>query len=474
VALAAIGLLGLLLRIVPLTYSHFWDETVFLQNALVVLDGRTNYDEWYYRPPLLSFAYALGFALWDSLYVANIVQGLLAMTAVAGGYLFTRSVAGARAGMIAAFLFAFTPSLVEFSHQLLTDMPGVGLMLLSLWLFQGRRRTALVLSGTVYALAVLMRFNSVFLGVYFVLLVAFYPGRIRDLLLFSVAAALTIAPYLIWTQARFGNFLYPFRHAHDIVTRWTAHNPVSMYVEGFFDIFPPIVLTGFAVGIAVAGYRFATARKETPNESDAMADTAARHQIVLLLWGVLFFVHMAIIPHKEVRYLLPLAIPVMTLSAAGFASMSENWRQRGRVTGMALAGLFGVLLARDIPPAFGKLLHPWIDASKDQNVRIAEFIRASSPEGGTIYAATWFPALAFYSGMKTVSTLPIQEGFDQKWRGYMNAPGYFVWYRMGSNFEDHSKYRVLQPGLGFLDSHEEFQRIGDFESAVVYRYTPEK
>jgi peptidoglycan/xylan/chitin deacetylase (PgdA/CDA1 family) len=41
--LAVILQLALLLRTVPLTYSHFWDEAVFLQNTKVITEGRTNY-----------------------------------------------------------------------------------------------------------------------------------------------------------------------------------------------------------------------------------------------------------------------------------------------------------------------------------------------------------------------------------------------------------------------------------------------
>src|SRR5207245_151045 len=83
IVLALVLLLVALIRTVPLTYSHFWDETVFLQHAKVIIDGRTNYEEFHHRPPFLSFLYALGFAIWDNVYVANLVQGVVtALTVV--------------------------------------------------------------------------------------------------------------------------------------------------------------------------------------------------------------------------------------------------------------------------------------------------------------------------------------------------------------------------------------------------------
>ena len=36
--LTAIVLVAVVVRIFPLTYSHFWDETVFLQHAKILVD----------------------------------------------------------------------------------------------------------------------------------------------------------------------------------------------------------------------------------------------------------------------------------------------------------------------------------------------------------------------------------------------------------------------------------------------------
>src|SRR5262245_31337594 len=73
--LAVLCLVGLAVRTLPLTLSHEWDETVYLQNAKVIGEGRENYSELDYRPPLLSVFYAAGFWIWYDVYVANLVQG---------------------------------------------------------------------------------------------------------------------------------------------------------------------------------------------------------------------------------------------------------------------------------------------------------------------------------------------------------------------------------------------------------------
>ena len=147
--LAVILLLALLVRTVPLTYSHFWDETVFLQHARVILDGRTNFDEFFSRPPLLSVLYALGFAIWDNVYVANLVQGVATTLGVLFAFLYVRGAFGRSAAFFSAFLFAFTPYFVDASHELLTDMPALALMLAAIWLFDKPGPRLALLAGAV-------------------------------------------------------------------------------------------------------------------------------------------------------------------------------------------------------------------------------------------------------------------------------------------------------------------------------------
>src|SRR5256885_275690 len=195
--LAFVLLLAALIRTVPLTYSHFWDETVFLQHAKVIIDGRTNYEEFHHRPPFLSFLYALGFALWDNVYVANLVQGVVTTLTVVFAFLYARLAFGLAAALFSAFLFAFTPYFVKASHELLTDMPALALMLASMWLFDKPGARYAFLSGIIYALAIQTRFTSLFLIVYFVLDAILSPKKIRSLAFLLAGAAVAIAPYLV-------------------------------------------------------------------------------------------------------------------------------------------------------------------------------------------------------------------------------------------------------------------------------------
>jgi len=459
-ALALILALAALVRAVPLTYSHFWDEAVFLQHAGVILDGRANYNEFFQRPPLLSVLYALGFALWDNIYVANIVQAVVTTLAVLFAFFYVRGAFGAVSGIAAASLFAFTPYLVETSHELLTDMPAVALMLAAMWLFDKPGPRFAILAGAAYALAVQTRFTSLFLIVYFALDASLSLKKLRQLAILVVAAGVTIAPYLIWVRWNYGSFLFPFILARRIVTEWTAPVASGFYFDAVLEIFPPSLRLLFALGLLLFVMRWNAALSQT------------NRQLVLLTWGLAFFAYMLTIGHKEVRYLLPLAIPVVIISALGVAALCRWIARQARPVWIA-GTLLGVAVAvADYASPFQELRGPWTDSSESEEVQIAGYLREHSTPADTIYAAHNFPVLAFYSGRRTVSLLPIQDEFEQVWRQAMARPGFLVYYAPAGIKETHSKNPHFMPDQQFIDASPEFRLARSFPSATVYCYEP--
>ena len=460
-ALALILALAALVRAVPLTYSHFWDETVFLQHAGVILDGRANYQEFFLRPPLLSVLYALGFALWDNIYVANIVQAVVTTLGVLFAFLYVRGAFGAVPGIAAAFLFAFTPYLVETSHELLTDMPAVALMLAAMWLFDKPGPRFAILAGAAYALAVQTRFTSLFLIVYFALDASLSLKKLRQLAILVVAAGVTIAPYLIWVRWNYGSFLFPFVLARRIVTEWTAPVPSGFYFDAMLEIFPPSLWLFFALGLLLFVMRWNTA-----------LGSQTKRQLVLLTWGLAFLAYMLTIGHKEVRYLLPLAIPVVIISAMSVTALF-GWIARQERPVRVAGVLLGVAVAvADYASPLQKLRDPWTDRSESEEVQIAGYLREHSTPADTIYAAHNFPVLAFYSGRRTVSLLPIQDEFEQVWRQAMARPGFLVYYAPAGIKETHSKNPHFMPDQQFIDASPEFRLARSFPSATVYCYEP--
>jgi len=474
--LGAILLLALLVRTVPLTYSHFWDETVFLQHAKVILDGRTNFDEFFSRPPLLSFLYAFGFAIWDNVYVANLVQGVVTTLVVLFAFLYVRGVFGVAAAFFSAFLFAFTPYFAEASHQLLTDMPALALMLAAMWLFDKPGLRFALLAGAVYALAIQTRFTSLFLICYFALDATLSPKKLRNLALLLAGAAVTITPYLFWLRWNYGSFFFPFVMARRIVTEWTALVPTRFYWNALTEIFPSSMWLFFGIGALLPIARWTMHRL---NGEGARLLTAlpggseqTKRQFVLLTWGAAFFAYMLMIPHKEVRYLLPLAIPVVVISALGLAALCR-WFARQTTPIRAVGLLLGLaLVIVNYGTPFQKLMGPYVDRSEWEVVQIARYLREVSTPADTIYAAHEYPVLAFYSDRRTVSLLPFQANFDQAWSGLMKQPGFLVYFHPDKIKEIHSINPSLKPDRRFLENCPNFSVVRVFPGATVYRYRP--
>jgi hypothetical protein len=164
------------------------------------------------------------------------------------------------------------------------------------------------------------------------------------------------------------------------------------------------------------------------------------------VWGFTFLAYMLSIRHKEMRYLLPLVIPVAILAGVGLAEITR-WisRQSPAVRAAGVLLLVSGAVIQYGPP-LQKLTEPWADPSRTEPwgrstweaVQIGSYLKGVSTPADTVYAVHNFPVLAFYSERKTVSLLPIQEHFEQAWRNAMREPGYFVAYEPAGIIETHA------------------------------------
>ena len=98
-----------IVRIWGVSRFHFWDEMVYLQNALVICCGKINYSELDFRPPLISVIYGGAFLVWRNIYAACIVAAFLNALGPVFLYLAGRRSVGRLPAAIAALLLAFSP-----------------------------------------------------------------------------------------------------------------------------------------------------------------------------------------------------------------------------------------------------------------------------------------------------------------------------------------------------------------------------
>jgi hypothetical protein len=209
-----------------------------------------------------------------------------------------------------------------------------------------------------------------------------------------------------------------------------------------------------------------------PRERDAARGQITR-QVTLLIWGSAFFAYMLSIPHKEIRYLLPLAIPAVVLAAVGVARLWQWLAPRPMPLRVAAILLGSLIAVADYGRPLRTLTDPWLDRSVSPEVQIAQYLRTHSTPSDTVYAAHNFPVLAFYSQRRTVSLLPIQDDFDRDWPELMSQPGFFVYFLPERIGEIHARH-ALKPDGGFLAAHRNFVPVRSFPTATVYRYVPSR
>jgi len=357
-------------------------------------------------------------------------------------------------------------------------MPAIALMLAAMWIFDKPGARYAFLAGVLYSLAIQTRYTSLFLLGYFFLDTTLSPKKIRRLGFLLAGAGVTIAPYLLWIHRNYGSFTYPFAQARRIVHDWTVPVPASFYWNGLREIFPYSIWLLFAFGVLLTGAGWARrpAGHQRRGLFSALTDgnDRTKRRLVLLLWGVAFFVYMLTTPHKEVRYLLPTAIPIVAVSAAGL-DVLWRWccRRRALIRAVGLLVVIAVVTL-EYAPSIKKLRKPWVDRTVWEAVEIGTYLQRAATPADTIYTAHNFPVFAFYSARRTVSLLPIQGNFGEAWHEVMDRPGFLVYYRPAAIGENHSHYASFKPDQAFLEANPNFHEVRAFPSALVYRYDPKR
>jgi 4-amino-4-deoxy-L-arabinose transferase-like glycosyltransferase len=134
-----------------------------------------------------------------------------------------------------------------------------------------------------------------------------------------------IAPYLLWSWSRYGEFLFTFRAGWKKVEGPTE--PFTFFLRNLPTIFTPVVVIGLLLFLF---YQLSQLRGAIHSVQDARTQAAStwnQHFFHVYLWlwllvGLLFF---SLMPHKEPRYILPLAAPVLLLASSGLRSCLSRY-----------------------------------------------------------------------------------------------------------------------------------------------------
>lgn len=486
--LAIVLLAAFLLRLWGISHVHSWDENVYLQNALLICCGKTNYNEIDSRPPLLSILFAAIFKLWNSDYAAWIVTALLNALGPLFLYLAGRKVTGKLPAFLAALLLAFSPFLVGVfpdaattgfvtdvtGHSLLSDCPALTCILLAYWLLlraleresahESARESPLrfALAGFALALAILMRFGSLSSVGMLSLLVLLAHRKFPAILATFLGFAAGMGPYLLWSRLTYGTFLATF------VSGWVnfdgqAESPF------FFLRFSPYIFGWITLaGLALWLLRWIWETRFDNNPSGRLiarpgflGRDSRLWQGHLWLWAVAVFVFFSALSHKEPRYALPVALPLFLLAGVGLAALV---RLRGKL--LQIAG--PVLLASALLAAFAPDRHvfdnPFLDTTSSDERDVSLWLNQNVPANTVLYTGLNYPDFAYYTNFK-VQVLP-QTG-PTLYEQLQSLPddGILIAYK----FDDFGKPQ--EPSPDWLDQHPHFQRLKELPTLFLYRYS---
>ena len=476
-ALALLVIFSFVLRIWGISHLHVWDENVYLLNADRILTGAAPYDEMSSRPPLLPLLFAGAFTLWHHDYAAWIVAVGLNALGPLFLYLGGRGFIGRLPATLAALMLgvspfmanAFPPGDPSFQgdntgHSLLTDCPALTIILLAFWLMVRALRVpsalCFFLAGLALAAAGLMRFGSLSSICIIGLLTVFSPPVARSLTACVGGFAIGVSPYLFWSRWRYGGFFYTLRDG------WRnfggPEESAFFYVKRIGFIFSWFAVIGLLVWAVSAISRIWLGENETPLKRNSFAYlplSSIQRQLYLVLWALALFVFFSTLQHKEMRYIVPAAVPVYLLSGLGWRALLFTRSSLARACGTALMlTAFGACLQTDLK----RFRTTFVDHSTNEEMEVSTWIQQHSSPQTVLYAANSFPDFAYYSGLPTVA---VPDSGPELYNTLETMPdnSIFIAYKTS---DDGSQ---AVPDTSWFDGHPALQMVHEFEDIRLYR-----
>jgi 4-amino-4-deoxy-L-arabinose transferase-like glycosyltransferase len=426
--------------------AMLWDESVYLATGENLLNSHPYYSEIDYRPPMMPVLIWILSGFMPLVKAGQVISSAMLIMGIIAIYLLGREFKDWVTGLISAVVFAACPFLLHNSSKVMTDIPSVSLVMLSIFFllrFLKRRSDPYLLWSAIFmGLAILMRFTSIVAVVIVPLLIMLHKRKVSLIYRYGVYMLIPLLPYFVWAQLTQGFALLPFIKAQVIIAGSGDIADPLYYIKAIYKVGGPVILLGLAL------YLLGLTRREIRH-----------HDWFLLIWAGLFLLYLSFNSHKEMRYFLPTLPPIVLLSAIGLTRKRDAWLQ----VLMALAATLAILFPLHRITYFDGRMDLGEDILLDQSRQVmaaAPFIVAHLGEGEVVYSHSYYPIIAFYAKRETLSTWPWDSSFYNHFPGNMPKPGLYL------HFTNVDK----EPDQAWLDSSQNFERLEQIGPIIIYRY----
>lgn len=457
--LILIIILSFFLRLVPIRLSHSWDETVYLQHAEVFFSGRTNYDELAFRPPLLSILFYLGYFIYHSVITATIIVALLGALGVLIIFLIGKKVYNEKVGLLAVAIFALSPFLIKNSNLIMADVPVATLLGVSFYFALFRdKKWMIFLSGLFLGLSILMKFIAVAIIPVFIIYYLMYREEldINKILFFGAGFLIAMTPYFIWNQIKFGNIISPLIRESQMVSVRDA--PTFFYFYNLQNIFTYLIIIGLALWLVNLIIKF---RKKE--------DLDIRIALIFTIWIIVFLAYLTQTPHKLLRFLIPISIPIILLASKGIMLTLNKVKEDYKIFYISLIILYLGFLVYSTTNYKDLSSRDFINEKISDDRRAAEFILNELNYSGIIYSHQ-APLIAYYSGLNTTPVwMGNNKNLSEAVSSTMKEPGIFI----GAYYFEKATPPQRQPTSSWMRNDSRFTHLKDIGSDFIFRYDPE-
>jgi len=279
--------------------SIFWDSAVYIGMGKYIYSfGKAGLWE-PSRPILLPLFLGL---IWkiglNPVLFGKIFSLLSSIGCILLTYLIAKKIFNKNIALISSLFLAFSYTFIFFSIKILSEIPSLFFILLSIYFFINKK---FFLTGLFAGIAFLTRFLEIF--VFFVIFALFFiyfrkENRfVQKFFRMLIGFLIILTPYLILNYILYKNLFYPFILQLFLTknTGFMYHQPILFY---FASLFRENILFVFAIIGLILIFKKPEYRK-----------------LVILSSFLIFFLFFSFISHKETRFML-LFLPYLCIIAS--------------------------------------------------------------------------------------------------------------------------------------------------------------